>query len=120
MKKTSIALIFAAVALALAGCASPRERQGFDDLRMEERRSYERSDVPVLDDDSTLADYIVYAAANNPGLEAAFNRWKAAVHRIPQARSLPDPRFSYTHFIRSIETPPAGFPSGSRPSSVYQ
>jgi cobalt-zinc-cadmium efflux system outer membrane protein len=104
MKKTSIALIFAAVALALAGCASPRERQGFDDLRMEERRSYERSDVPVLDDDSTLADYILYAAANNPGLEAAFNRWKAAVHRIPQARALPDPRFSYTHFIRSIET----------------
>lgn len=104
LKRPYCALSILAGALLLGGCASPRERQAFDDLRTEERRSYERPDLPVLDENSTLADYIVYAAANNPGLEAAFNRWKAAVYKIPQARALPDPRFSYTHFIRAIET----------------
>ena len=51
-----------------------------------------------------LADYLAYAAKNNPGLEAAFNRWKAALERVPQVRSLPDPRFTYKYFIEKVET----------------
>jgi outer membrane protein TolC len=46
----------------------------------------------------------VYAALNNPGLEAAFNRWKAALQKVPQVRSLPDPRFTYSYFIKEVET----------------
>jgi len=57
-----------------------------------------------LDEQSTLSDYLVYAALNNPGLEAAFNRWKAALERIPQARSLPDPKFNYRYYIEQVET----------------
>jgi len=60
--------------------------------------------LPRLSEGSTLSDYLTYAAINNPELEAAFNRWKAALEKIPQARSLPDPRFSYRYFIREIET----------------
>ena len=43
---------------------------------------------------------------DNDGIddEAAFNRWKAALEKIPQARSLPDPRFSYRYFIKEVET----------------
>lgn len=58
----------------------------------------------ALDPNATLSDYLVFAAFNNPGLEAAFDRWKAGLERIPQARSLPDPRFSYRYFIREVET----------------
>jgi len=61
-------------------------------------------DYPELNDSSTLADYLRYAAANAPGLEAAFYRWQAALEKLPQARSLPDPRFSYSYFVREVET----------------
>jgi outer membrane protein TolC len=60
--------------------------------------------VPTLGEGSSIQDYLRYAALRNTGLEAAFNRWKAAVERVPQARSLPDPRFNYTYFVEEVET----------------
>jgi len=57
-----------------------------------------------FNEQSTLSDYLAYAALNNAGLKAAFYRWKAALNRIPYVRSLPDPRFNFTYFIREIET----------------
>ncbi|MHC4638457.1 MAG: TolC family protein [Planctomycetota bacterium] len=60
--------------------------------------------LPTLNEQSTLSDYIAYAALNNPGLEAAFNRWKAAIEKIPQVKSLPDPAFNYRYFIEQVET----------------
>lgn len=60
--------------------------------------------LPTLDETSGLDDYLAYAALRNAGLEAAFNRWKAALERVPQARSLPDPRFTYRYFIQEVET----------------
>ncbi|MHC4180581.1 MAG: TolC family protein, partial [Planctomycetota bacterium] len=61
-------------------------------------------ELPVLDESATLEDYLAYAAFNNPGLEAAFNRWKAALERVPQVRALPDPRFTYRNYIQEVET----------------
>ncbi|MHC4368713.1 MAG: TolC family protein [Planctomycetota bacterium] len=52
----------------------------------------------------TLGDYLRYAALNNAGLKAEFEQWKAAIERVPQARALPDPRFTYGYFIREVET----------------
>jgi outer membrane protein TolC len=57
-----------------------------------------------LNEHAALADYLAYAALNNAGLKAAFYRWKASLERIPYARSLPDPNFNFTYFIREIET----------------
>jgi cobalt-zinc-cadmium efflux system outer membrane protein len=51
-----------------------------------------------------LQSYLKEAALNNPGLEASFNHWKAAVERIPQMKALPDPRFNYTYYIEEVET----------------
>ena len=51
-----------------------------------------------------LPDYLERAALNSPELEAAFNRWKAALERADAAGSLPDPRFNFAWFIRSVET----------------
>ena len=60
--------------------------------------------LPNLSESSRLSDYLAYAALNNPGLEAAFNRWRAATERIPQVKTLPDPKFSYLYYIREVET----------------
>ncbi|MHC4914785.1 MAG: TolC family protein [Planctomycetota bacterium] len=57
-----------------------------------------------LNERSGLEEYLAYAALNNPGLEAAFYRWRASLERGPQVRSLPDPVIRYGHFIRSVET----------------
>jgi outer membrane protein TolC len=53
---------------------------------------------------ATLQDYLRYAALHNPGLQAAFEEWKAALQQVPQARALPDPRFTYGYFIEEVET----------------
>jgi outer membrane protein TolC len=107
----SYAPLLISASLAFYGCAVGRERQSYRDYREIEAvtygtpsRSSPRTQLPLLTVDSTLQDYLHYAALNNPGLEAAFNRWKAAVERIPQARSLPDPRFTYGWFIEAVET----------------
>lgn len=57
-----------------------------------------------IDADSDLENYLAYAALHSPKLEAAFNRWKAAVERVPQVSALPDPRLTYRYYIRSVET----------------
>ncbi len=67
-------------------------------------RGADEMDLPALDENAGLDDYLAYAALNNPGLEAAFNRWKAALERVVQEKSFPDPRFTYRYFIRAVET----------------
>lgn len=52
----------------------------------------------------TLPQYLQYAALHNAGLRAAFEEWKAALEQIPQAKSLPDPTFTYGYFIERVET----------------
>lgn len=60
--------------------------------------------LPQLDENAGVDDYLRYAALNNAGLEADFNRWKADLEQVPQAGALPDPRFNYTYFIEEVET----------------
>ena len=57
-----------------------------------------------LTPNAQLEDYLRYAALNNPGLRAAYERWLSAVERVPQAEALPDPRISYGYYFRSVET----------------
>ncbi len=51
-----------------------------------------------------LEDYLAFAALNNAGLQVAFEQWKIAVEQVPQAKSLPDPKFTYGYFIEEVET----------------
>ncbi len=67
-------------------------------------RAVDARELPVLDEASSLGDYLLFAALNNPGLEAAYERWQAALEKIPQAKALPDPRLSYSYFLREVET----------------
>jgi outer membrane protein TolC len=99
--------------LVLWGCASTSERGSTQALKAEDTvrahaqvgdASYARRQLPELNKASGLNDYLAYAALNNPQLEAAFNRWKAALEMVSQAHTLPDPRFNYGYFIQEVET----------------
>lgn len=60
--------------------------------------------APELTEKATVQDYVARAALANPGLQAAFHRWKAALERIPQEEALPDPRFTYGYVVQTVDT----------------
>ncbi len=51
-----------------------------------------------------MDEYVRHALEHNAALRADFDEWRAAVHRIPQARKLPEPTFTYGLFLRHLET----------------
>lgn len=51
----------------------------------------------------TLADYLNYAILNNAQLKAQFEDWKAALEKIPQAKALEDPKFTYGYYMRQSD-----------------
>ena len=52
----------------------------------------------------TLEDYYKIAAENNPGLQAMYKEYEAALQKVPQVSTLPDPTFSFGYFISPVET----------------
>ncbi|WP_462319627.1 TolC family protein, partial [Marinilabilia sp.] len=52
----------------------------------------------------SLENYFRTAAENNPGLQAKYKAFEAALQRVPQVSSLPDPTFSFGYFISPVET----------------
>lgn len=52
----------------------------------------------------TLHDYLRYALEHSANLRASFTAYQAALRKRPQVTALPDPRLSYSYFIRSVET----------------
>ncbi|MDC0325456.1 TolC family protein [bacterium] len=95
---------------AVIGCTTSEQplRQGQlsrhlekESLNQEESINEERS-VKVLR--HSLDSYLKQTALRNPGLRSVFSRWKAALERIPQAKSLPDPKFNYSYYISEVET----------------
>jgi cobalt-zinc-cadmium efflux system outer membrane protein len=51
-----------------------------------------------------LNGYLETAAANNPGLQAKFNEYMAALEVAPQVNTLPDPQLAFALFISPVET----------------
>lgn len=61
----------------------------------------------VSDEDQvaqTLEDYFQIAAENNPGLQASYKDFEAALQKVTQYNALPDPTFSFGYFISPVET----------------
>lgn len=112
-KRTIFCGTLVGLLLVLSGCASKPGSSSTQSLKAEDRVNAHEpiggaptssKQLPELNDASGLNDYLVYAALNNPQLEAAFNRWKAALEMVSQARTPPDPRFNYSYFIQEVET----------------
>ena len=52
-----------------------------------------------------LADYLLEAEENNPGLRAAYYAWQKALEQIPQVTSLQDPKLTFMEYLRNnVET----------------
>lgn len=52
----------------------------------------------------SLAEYLKVAAENNPLLKAKYAEFEAALQKVAQVNSLPDPTFSLGYFISPVET----------------
>jgi cobalt-zinc-cadmium efflux system outer membrane protein len=125
MKNEMIFVLVAMTAFAASGCSGSRDsglvtRQATGGERPlrgvpeGEQASHERRATPQdtsggageprIGENPNLSDYLRYAALNNAGLKAAFERWRVAVEQVPQAQSLPDPKFTYGYFIQEVET----------------
>lgn len=51
----------------------------------------------------TLNDYLVIAAENNSNLKAKYFQYQAALERVPQVGSLPDPQVGFSFFAMPME-----------------
>ena len=51
-----------------------------------------------------LDGYLKLGAENNPGLKAKFAEYNAALEKVPQVGTLPDPTISFGYFITPVET----------------
>jgi outer membrane protein TolC len=51
-----------------------------------------------------LKNYLEIAGKNNPGLKAKFSDYMAAMEKVPQVGTLPDPAFAFGYFIQPVET----------------
>lgn len=51
-----------------------------------------------------LREYVERALERNPSIQVALSQYRAALQQIPQVTALPDPMFSFTQFVRSVET----------------
>lgn len=99
-----------ALLVLLSGCASSNDHQSVLHFRETGGQTLSAANaeatspnLPELTETSTLGDYLAYAALRNPGLEAAFHRWQAALQRVPQEQSLSDPQFTYQYFVARMK-----------------
>lgn len=66
----------------------------------------EENDValPLLSQNASLQQCLIFASLNSPALRSAFHQWQASLSRIPQVSAHSDPRISFGYFIEEIQT----------------
>src|SRR3974377_872139 len=60
--------------------------------------------LPVLTGESSLHNNAAFAMLNQPRVEIAYDDWLASIERITQARSFPDPQFTFQMDIQNVVT----------------
>ncbi len=97
----SIALL---AAVGAAGCLTrtePGHPPAFD--RAAAAWAAPPADAPPSSAPRTFGEAQRQAQRHNPALRAAFERWRAALERIPQARALGDPTLSFEVFVEQTD-----------------
>jgi outer membrane protein TolC len=51
----------------------------------------------------SLSVYLEQAAMNNPGVKASYMEYSAALEKVPQASSLPDPQMQLGYFLKPMQ-----------------
>lgn len=100
---------YAGVAVVLlAGCTGvPTREERTVQQRLESvatlyRPGDARPQLPALKAESPLGDFLAHAMLSQPQVEAAYYDWAASVRRITTARSLPDPRLTFSADIADV------------------
>jgi cobalt-zinc-cadmium efflux system outer membrane protein len=102
-----IASCFLALLL-LAGCKGiptadeKAARRDLNTVADAYRPAGRRPQLPALQPDAGLSNYLEYALLNSPRVESAYYQWVASVQRITTERSLPDPQLTFQSDIGSI------------------
>jgi len=60
-------------------------------------------DISVFSQTDSLTRYLTLAAQNNPGVQRSFLEYKAALQKVPQVGSLPDPEVNLGVFVQPME-----------------
>jgi len=96
--------------LLLAGCkgmATKDERAArrqVNEVAANFRPSGQKPALPALTADSGISNFLAFAMLNQPRVESAYYDWLASVERITEARSLPDPQFTFQMDIQNVIT----------------
>jgi outer membrane protein TolC len=108
--RNSAVVAIPALALLLAGCKGiPTTSEQEARLQVQTaaagyRPQGEKPVLPVLTADSSLSNFLAFAMLKQPAVEVAYYDWAASVERITQARSFPDPQFTFQLDIQNIVT----------------
>ncbi len=100
-----VALLLACLATA---CTSTTKRLGHDYRLYEWRDRHEdlqrAEETPAFGAGTSLDELLQHAQLANPDLRAAFERWRAALERVPVAGKLPEPRVTFGAYLAHVET----------------
>ena len=94
----------------VAGCkgiptkGEKEARKQAETVARDYRPKGEKPALPVLNAESSLSNFLAYAMLNRPDVEAAYYDWAASIERITQARSFPDPQFTFQMDIQNVVT----------------
>ncbi len=84
---------------ALTACVTNPQKQTL--ARFHDAEASREAPPPI---DGRLDSYAAHATAEHPSVRAAFERWRAATHRIATRRGWPRPTVSYAVMLRPVET----------------
>jgi outer membrane protein TolC len=110
LNRISVVIGALVLALLLAGCkgvptkGEKEARSQAQTVAASYRPDGKRPALPVLTTTCSLSNYLAYALLNQPKVEAAYYDWGASIERITQARSFPDPQFTFQMDIQNIVT----------------
>ena len=106
----ALSLGFLFGALLLAGCkgistkGERQTRQQAQTVAKNFRPQDRRPDVTTLTTNSNLGDVLRFAMLNQPQVEAKYYEWLGSVEGITVARSLPDPKLTFSAYIQDALT----------------
>jgi outer membrane protein TolC len=112
LRPNRISRVLGTLALAslLAGCKGV-PTQGEKEARSQAqliaasyRPQAQKPELPVLTATASLSNYLTCALLNQPKVEAAYYDWRASIERITQARSFPDPQFTFQMDVQNVVT----------------
>jgi outer membrane protein TolC len=101
--------ITALIAPLLGACSATPSGygDGMDSWEQIERERAESGPQAIIVDGEQASDLtalLSLARVSNPGLQAAFHRWRGELERVPQATALPEPRLTFSGYLSEVET----------------